>query len=104
MSPALEEDDHPAARNNNNGDDEITEEQQLLTEIEKHNTLPLWTQMTRLNPPEPNPICVPFLWKYKSIRPSLLAAGKLITEKKAERRVLMLVNPARGIYTYPTIL
>ncbi|GMG38874.1 unnamed protein product [Aspergillus oryzae] len=24
--------------------------------------MPLWTQMTRLNPPEPNPTAVPFVW------------------------------------------
>ncbi|GAB1215856.1 hypothetical protein ATERTT37_005054 [Aspergillus terreus] len=71
--------------------------EQLLLDVEKSNTLPLWAQMTRLNPPEPNPTCIPFLWKYKTIRPNLLRAGKLITEKQAERRVLMLINPARGL-------
>jgi gentisate 1,2-dioxygenase len=70
----------------------------LLKTLEGSNTLPLWTQMARLNPPEPNPTAVPFIWKYQSIRPSLLRAGKLITEKQAERRVLMLINPTRGTF------
>lgn len=70
----------------------------LLESLEGSNTLPLWTQMTRLNPPEPNPTTVPFIWKYQSIRPSLLRAGELITEKQAERRVLMLINPTRGTF------
>jgi gentisate 1,2-dioxygenase len=74
--------------------------EQLLLDVEKSNTLPLWAQMTRLNPPEPNPTCIPFLWKYKTIRPNLLRAGKLITEKQAERRVLMLINPARGLLVH----
>lgn len=70
---------------------------QLLRDLEDSKTLPLWTQMTRLNPPEPNPTAVPFVWKYDSIRPNLLRAGHLVTEKEADRRVLMLVNPARGM-------
>ena len=70
----------------------------LLKSLEGSNTLPLWTQMTRLNPLEPNPTAIPFIWKYQSIRPTLLRAGELITEKQAERRVLMLINPARGTF------
>ncbi|KAH2980360.1 hypothetical protein KXV25_003237 [Aspergillus fumigatus] len=77
---------------------------QLLQDLEASKTLPLWTQMTRLNPPEPNPTAVPFVWKYDSIRPNLLRAGHLVTEKQAERRVLMLVNPARDApYTTDTL-
>jgi gentisate 1,2-dioxygenase len=30
------------------------------------------------------------------VRPYLVRAGELVKEKDAERRVLMLVNPARG--------
>jgi len=71
--------------------------EQLLSELESTNTMPLWTQMAKLNPPVPNPKCVPHIWRYEQIRPSLLRAGDLITEKQAERRVLMLVNPARGV-------
>ncbi|GFF96417.1 gentisate 1,2-dioxygenase [Aspergillus udagawae] len=77
---------------------------QLLQDLEDSKTLPLWTQMTRLNPPEPNPTAIPFVWKYDSIRPNLLRAGHLVTEKQAERRVLMLVNPARDApYTTDTL-
>ena len=71
-------------------------EKELLEVAEKVHTKPLWAQMTRLNPPLPNPTCVPHIWRYDEIRPSLLRAGELITENQAERRVLMLVNPARG--------
>lgn len=69
---------------------------QLLVDIEHQNVVPLWTQMKKLNPPLPNPAAVPHLWKYKEVRPNLLRAGDLVTEKQAERRVLMLVNPKRG--------
>lgn len=68
----------------------------LLSKLESTHTKPLWAQMNRLNPPLPNPTTVPHIWKYDEIRPHLLRAGELITEKQAERRVLMLVNPAKG--------
>jgi gentisate 1,2-dioxygenase len=68
----------------------------LLSDLEATNTKPLWAQMSKLNPPMPNPSTVPHVWRYDEIRPHLLRAGELITEKQAERRVLMLVNPARS--------
>ena len=71
--------------------------EELVENALKVNTKPLWTQMARLNPPEPNPKCVPFIWRYDEVRPSLLRAGEIVTEQQAERRVLMLVNPARGM-------
>lgn len=79
----------------NDGDRENAT-RQLLQAAEENHTNPLWTQMAKLNPPLPNPKCVPHVWEYKRIRPQLLQAGELVTEKQAERRVLMLTNPARG--------
>jgi gentisate 1,2-dioxygenase len=70
--------------------------EELVESALKVNTRPLWTQMAKLNPPEPNPKCVPFIWRYEEVRPSLLRAGEVVSEAQAERRVLMLVNPARG--------
>ncbi|RHZ43501.1 cupin domain-containing protein [Aspergillus thermomutatus] len=82
----------------------VDTQEKLLADLAESKTLPLWTQMTRLNPPEPNPKTIPFVWKYDSIRPNLLRAGQLVTEKQAERRVLMLVNPARDApYTTDTL-
>jgi gentisate 1,2-dioxygenase len=69
---------------------------ELALAVEKFQTKPLWTRMAKLNPPLPNPSCVPHIWRYDQIRPSLLKAGELVGESQAERRVLMLVNPARG--------
>ena len=78
------------------------EVEKLLSGLAATHTKPLWAQMTRLNPPLPNPTTVPYVWKYDEIRPQLLQAGELITEKQAERRVLMLVNPAKGtILSFP---
>lgn len=76
--------------------------EQLLQTAEDYHTKPLWVQMNRLNPPLPNPKCQPHVWRYEKIRPSLLQAGELVTDKQAERRVLMLVNPTRGIKPAPS--
>ncbi|KAJ4286515.1 hypothetical protein N0V90_013215 [Kalmusia sp. IMI 367209] len=84
-----------------NGDRQQATEK-LLEAAEEYHTKPLWAQMARLNPPLPNPKCQPHVWDYQKIRPSLLQAGDLITEKQAERRVLMLVNPSRGKHYYLT--
>ena len=85
--------------NGANGIHEEDSAERLLSELPVTNTLPLWAQMAKLNPPVPNPRCIPFVWRYDQIKPYLLRAGKLITEKQAERRVLMLINPARGMNT-----
>jgi gentisate 1,2-dioxygenase len=77
--------------------------ERLIRELDGTNTLPLWAQMTKLNPPLPNPKCVPHIWRYSDVKPYLIRAGNLITEKQAERRVLMLVNPTRGTES-PTLL
>ncbi len=70
--------------------------EELLSNLNSTHTKPLWAQMAKLNPQLPNPKAVPHKWDYDEIRPHLLRAGELITEKQAERRVLMLVNPSRG--------
>ena len=44
-------------------------------------------------PVKPRPKAVPTIWRYNEIHPLLLEAGKLITAKQAERRVLILENP-----------
>ena len=36
---------------------------------------------------------MPVLWHYDDLRPLLMEAGRLLTEKEAERRVLILENP-----------
>ncbi|KAF1991459.1 RmlC-like cupin [Aulographum hederae CBS 113979] len=78
--------------------------EKLLAELPATNTLPLWAQMTKWNPPKPNPKCSPHKWEYEHIKPYLVRAGELITEKQAERRVLMLVNPtSEAPYTTDTI-
>ncbi|KAJ4024719.1 hypothetical protein NW766_000959 [Fusarium irregulare] len=76
----------------------------LVAALRATNTSPLWAQMQKLNPPAPNPQTIPHVWNYDEIRPYLVKAGELITEKQAERRVLMLGNPGREApYTTDTL-
>jgi gentisate 1,2-dioxygenase len=70
--------------------------EELIENALKVHTKPLWTQMAKLNPAAPNPTTIPHIWRYDEVRPSLLRAGEIVPESQAERRVLMLVNPARG--------
>jgi gentisate 1,2-dioxygenase len=55
---------------------------------------PLWESFGTLITPEPRTPCVPVLWRYADVRPYLLESGALISAHEAERRVLMLENPA----------
>src|SRR6202051_1801197 len=52
--------------------------------------------MGELLPPEPKSACRPHLWRFDAIRDYMTEAGKLITAKEAERRVLGLGNPGLG--------
>src|SRR3977135_4201230 len=69
------------------------ERQALYGRLDQKNTAPLWEVLSRLVPPEPQPVCVPALWKYDELRPLLMEATRLITAKEAQRRVLVLENP-----------
>ena len=53
----------------------------------------LWSVMGQIITPEPKSPCVPFLWRYDTVRARLMEAADLITAKEAERRVLILENP-----------
>jgi len=61
--------------------------------IDAHNLTPLWEVLGALVPPQPKSPCVPALWRYDVARAFLMEAGKLITAREAERRVLVLENP-----------
>ena len=73
------------------------ERQEFYQRLDAKNAAPLWEVLGRIIPSEPRPSCVPVLWHYQELRPLLMEAGRLITAKEAERRVLVLENPgARG--------
>jgi gentisate 1,2-dioxygenase len=61
--------------------------------LERLDLAPLWEYQTNLFPKEPSKRALPFLWHYEDIRPELLHFGDALSMEKAERRVLMLINP-----------
>jgi len=62
--------------------------------ISAYGMAPLWEVLRDLVPREPGSSCAPAIWRFKDTRPLVAEAGELITAKEAERRVLILENPA----------
>jgi gentisate 1,2-dioxygenase len=62
--------------------------------IAPHSLAPLWEVLHNLVPPAPKPSPKPHLWQWDTVRPLLMEAGSLVTAEEAERRVLVLENPA----------
>jgi gentisate 1,2-dioxygenase len=53
----------------------------------------LWNVLGELITPEPKSACRAHRWRFDAIRNHMMEAGRLITAKEAERRVLVLENP-----------
>jgi gentisate 1,2-dioxygenase len=70
------------------------EREAFYAELAPHSMAPLWEVLRALVTPEPTTPCVPAIWHYDAVRPYLMRAGALITAREAERRVLILENPA----------
>ena len=61
---------------------------------------PLWTALHQLLPHERTTRAVPHLWSWRSVRPLLHEAARLVPLEQAERRVLVLENPGlKGAYS-----
>jgi len=69
------------------------EREAFYRKIDGENLSALWTVMRDLITPEPKSACEPYLWRFDALRAYMLEAGKLISTKEAERRVLVLENP-----------
>src|SRR4026209_1476857 len=74
------------------------ERKEFYDRLDARGAAPLWEVLGAIIPPEPRPAAVPVLWHYEDLRPLLMEAGRLLTEKEAERRVLILENAGlRGL-------
>jgi gentisate 1,2-dioxygenase len=62
--------------------------------IAKHDMTPLWKVMSSVVTKEPVTRCVPVIWHFDDIKRLVMESGGLITAEEAERRVLILENPA----------
>jgi gentisate 1,2-dioxygenase len=67
--------------------------------ISQHHLMPLWERAPR---PPSGTSCVPMIWHYEEVRPLLMRAVELVDHHKAERRVLVLENPALRGTTFIT--
>ena len=54
----------------------------------------LWNVLANALTVEPRTKSLPYIWKWSDVRPRVLRSGELVTAEEAERRVLMLLNPA----------
>lgn len=68
--------------------------QTFYREISARNLTPLWEVLGALVTPTPRTTLAAAHWRFRDIKPDVLAAGRLITAEEAERRVLILENPA----------
>src|SRR5215475_8412549 len=71
-----------------------TARQAYYDKISKQHMTPLWEVLKGLVTKEPKSQCAPALWKFKDAKRLVLEAGEVITADEAERRVLVLENPA----------
>jgi len=62
--------------------------------IDPHHMAPLWTRLQALVPREPTAVAVAHRWRYDEVRPYVLESAAHISAREAERRVLILENPA----------
>jgi len=83
-----------AAHQNALTPDAARERRAYYERIGSHSMTPLWEVLGALVPPAPRTPVVPALWRYAEVREQVLEAGSLITAEEAERRVLILENPA----------
>ncbi|AUW94160.1 MAG: gentisate 1,2-dioxygenase [Sulfobacillus thermosulfidooxidans] len=61
--------------------------------IKELGAAPLWKYYGNLFPAEPKSEAVPYVWRYRDLRPYMLHFSEVLSLHEAERRVLMLVNP-----------
>src|SRR5713101_5620075 len=62
--------------------------------IAKHDMTPLWKVMCSVVTKEPVTRAAPVIWHFDDIKRLVMESGGLITAEEAERRVLILENPA----------
>ncbi len=76
--------------------------EELYGKLDEVGMGPGWNKPTPSLWPAPRKTLVPAHWQYQTARGALDAAGRLINTALAERRNLILVNPAEG-NTYGTV-
>jgi gentisate 1,2-dioxygenase len=68
--------------------------QAYYEKISKNDMAPLWEVLKNLVTREPVTKCAPSVWRFEDAKRLAMEAGDVITAEEAERRVLVLENPA----------
>ena len=68
--------------------------QEFISRIGDYGLKPLWDRYMTLMSLQPRVVSVPHRWRYQKIKEFLVEAADLVTAEDAERRVLLLENPA----------
>lgn len=76
------------------GPDTQAVRQAYYERISGYDMAPLWERLRDLVVTEPKTQCAPAIWRWRDVRAMVLESAGLITAKEAERRVLVLENPA----------
>jgi gentisate 1,2-dioxygenase len=71
----------------------ITTREAFYRRLAEKNMAPLWESLKGLVPREPAPNAAPAVWHYDDLRHLLMEAGRVVTAREAQRRVLVLENP-----------
>ena len=74
--------------------DNRSDRDEYYARIARKNLKPLWEVLRGMITPEPRAPETAVVWRYDEVRPFLLEAAKLISVEEADRRVLVLENPA----------
>jgi gentisate 1,2-dioxygenase len=69
-------------------------EERLRERVAAVNLVPLWTFFKEWFSAEPQAHAVPHLWRYPDVRRVVMESGAAVSTADAERRVLVLENPA----------
>ncbi len=76
------------------GDNRASAMDAFRQDLARDHLQPLWDIMRRLAAKEPSKGGVPIHWAWPDLRRHVMLAGELVTAEEAERRVLVLENPA----------
>lgn len=83
---------------------DLTQQREALySDLAAQNIEPLWRALGTAAPKSPVVQSVPHIWRWRDVKGSLDVAGNVVTPQEAERRVLMLINPAYESRTLRTV-
>lgn len=72
-------------------------------QLEAQSIEALWRVLGDAAPKAPRVVSQAHIWRWTDIRAHMLRSGDLVTPQEAERRVLMLINPAFKSSTFRTV-